>query len=213
MKKHVFLEIILALVIVGVSYWNVSQQNDLVAYKEVILRLKEDQEELQRNEETLIYENERLTDRAAAATKAWKELQQSINQSGTDVDMNGEFVSVVTKLFEANLNFTPETYGKRKQEVSAYLSEELNKEYFGQKRKTYQDANGTTSRLDSLDVYAKAVQGNVLEGLAMVTHSSKQSGQEWTTGMNIFKVTYDTKMKKVTEIENLGSGYVGGQNE
>lgn len=207
MKKIGWLGIVL--LFLGVGFWNVKLQQETVTLQKSVTTLKAQKQESQDKEEKLLYENERLSGDAAASSEALKKFRESVSNSGSDVDLNSEYIDVVNKVFQANLNFTPKNYGDRKKEVASYLSDDLNKEYFGQGRKTYQDANGTTSKLESLEIYPKGLQDLQLEGLAVVYHKSKQNSQEWVKGMNIFKVVYDSETKKVTEIVNLGSGYAG----
>lgn len=209
MKKHILVETLLVLVIIGVSFLNVNLNQETVNLRKSIAAQKEKQKDLSEKEDELLYENERLSEKAETSTKSLKEVQKKIANTGADVNLNLEFKQVVTKLFEANLNFTPKNYKERKKEVSSYLSEELNKNYFGHGRNTYQDANTTTSQLDSIEVYPRGLQGNELEGLIVVYHKSKKIDQNWIKGMNIFKVMYDSESKKVTQIINLGSGYSG----
>lgn len=213
MKKHFLIELLLVLVILGVSFWNVKQQQETVALRESTTSLKEQRNEYREKEEELLYENERLAGEASASSEALKKLQQKHANSGANVDLNSEYIQVVTKVYEANLNFNPKNYADRKKEVSLYLSNELNKEYFGQGRNTYQDSNGTTSQLESIEVYPKGLQSGELEGLAVVYHKSKKSSQDWNKGMNIFKVAYDSDLKKITKIVNLGSGYAGDKTK
>lgn len=160
-------------------------------------------------EQELSSEVDQLKNQLANSSETLKKIQKQRTDTATNADLIGEYVLTVTKLYEANLNFTPETYKHCKEEVTNYLSEELVKEYFGQKRNTYQEANGMTSKLISLEVYPKVEKQDEIEGLAVAYHQSKMNGEDWISGMNIFKVTYDRNMKKVTKIKNLGSGYVG----
>lgn len=209
MAKHRLIELTLVLVILGVSVWNVKQQQETVYLREAIEALDEDRKELQVKKEELINENDQLTKQVAASSKSLKELQKQITNSGADTDENTEFINIVTQLFEANLNFSPENYENRKQEVSGYLSDELKKEYFGQNRKTYQDGNGTSSKLESIDFYLKDIQNRQIKGLVVVYYKSKRDRRDWTKGMNIYNVTYDFLSKKIVKIINLGSGYTG----
>lgn len=206
MKKHVLIELVLIVVIFGISFWNVKQQQEIVSLRNAIVVLDEDKIELQVKEEEWTNKNNQLTKQLAAASKSLGEFQDQNKISGADTDANIEFINIVTKLFEANLNFTPENYEDRKQEVSCYLSDDLKKEYFGNNRETYQDANGTTSKLESLEVYFKGEQNDVLEGLGIVQHKNKLSGQDWVKEMNIFKVLYNIKLKKIVKIINFGRG-------
>ena len=207
MKKHVLIELVLFVVIFGISFWNVKQQQEMVALREAIAVLDEDKKELQVKEEELINENDQLTKQATTSSKSLKEFQSQNNNSGADTVVNAEFINTVTKLFEANLNFTPENYEDRKNEVSGYLSDELKKEYFGQNRKSYQDASNTFSRLESLEVYPRAVKNKEFDGLVVIKYKSKKKNQDWVKGMNIFKITYAIELKKVIRIINLGSSY------
>lgn len=209
MKENFSGKLVLFLIIIGVSFWNFRLQHDKVSLRNTMEVLKEDKNDLEDRESDLNYENERLTKQAAASNKSLKQFQQKYANAGTNINLNTEFISIITKLFEANLNFTPETFKNRKKEVSGYLSEELSKEYFGENRKTYQESNGTTSMLESLEVYSNGLQNTELEGIVIVYHKSRQSGQEWNKGMNIFKVTFNSETKKVIEIENIGSGFSG----
>ncbi|EOH72108.1 hypothetical protein [Enterococcus malodoratus] len=211
MRKHKFIDLFLILVILAISFWNVTQQQEKVSLKESVAALNEKNKELVDKEKDLHHENERLSKQAEESSESLKKIQRQCINSGVDVDLNTDFINIVTKLFEANLNFTPKNYEDRKQEVSGYLSDELNKEYFGQKRNTYQDANGTISQLESLEVYTKGVQEGIIEGLVIVHHRSKQNGEIWTNGMNIFKVFYSNEFEKFVKIENLGSRYLENQ--
>lgn len=207
MKKKGLTELVLVLFVLGVSFWNVKQQQETLSLREAISVLDEDKKELKLKEEELIKENDQLTKQVASLSKSLKEFQKQKNNSGADTDVNTEFINIVTKLFKTNLNFTPENYDDRKHEVSGYLSEELIKEYFGQSRNTYQDANDTISQLIYLEVYSKGIRENDIEGIVVAYHKSKRSNQNWINGMNIFKVTYDSDSKKVIKIINLGTGY------
>ena len=205
MKKHMMIELVLVILFGVMSFFNIQQQQETVSQKEAIATIKKENKEYKTKEQQLLSENERLSDQVTTASNSLKKVQQKYVNSGTDADLNSEFIDVVTKLFEANLNFTPENYEDRKKEVSNYLSEELNKEYFGQSRNTYQDANGTFSKLESLEVYPKGMQSNKAEGLVVVYYKSKQNKQNWIKGMNTFKVMFDVDKKKVISILKLGS--------
>lgn len=207
MAKHRLIELALVLVIIGVSFWNVKQQQEAVSLRESVVALNEDNKELVAKEEKLIYENKNLVKQVTAASDSLKIIQKQYTNSGQNNDLTTEFVNFVSRLFEVNLNFTPENYEDSKQKVSSYLSDELNKEYFGQSRNTYQDANDTFSKLESVEVYPKSVQNDEMNGLVVVYHKSKKSDQDWIKGMNIFEVSYSIELKKVTKIINLGNGY------
>lgn len=213
MAKHRLIELTLVLVIMGVSFWNVKLQQETLSLKEAVVALDEEKKELRVKEEELINENDQLTKQVAASSKALKEFQKQNSNSEVNTDVNTEFINTVTNLFEANLNFTPKNYEDRKQEVSGYLSEELKQEYFGQKRKTYQDANGMTSKLESLEIYSKRVGSDELEGIVVTYYKSKKDVQNWIPGMNIFKVMYDSESKQVTKIISLGNGYINGREK
>lgn len=204
-EKHIMIELVLVILFGVVSFWNVTKHQDTVSLRETAATLKKENKEYKTKRQQLLSENERLSDQATTTSESLKRVQQKYANSGTDTDLNSEFTDAVTKVFAANLNFTPENYKERKKEVSSYLSDDLNKEYFGQKRNTYQDANGTTSRLESLEVYPKEIQKDHLEGLLVVGFKSKQRGQEWTAQENIFKVIYNIETKKIEEILNLGN--------
>lgn len=207
MTKHRLFELTLVLVIMGVSFWNVKQQQETVSLKEAIVALDEDKKELQVKKEELINENDQLTKQIVASSKTLKEFQNQNSSVKVDTDVNTEFINIITKLFEANLNFTPENYKDKKQEVSGYLSDELKKEYFGQKRRTYQDLNNTFSRIESLEVYPRAVGNNELDGLVVAQYKSKKNNRDWVKGNNIFKISYAVDSKKIIRISNLGSNY------
>lgn len=211
MKKNGWLVTIL--IVFGVIFCNVHLQQETVMLQKSVVHLKEQEQEFLDKEEKLLYENERLSDKVATSSDALKKYEKTVSNSISDVDLNSEYIDVVTKIYQANLNFTPKDYGDRKKEVASYLSDDLNKEYFGQGRKTYQDANGVTSVLESLEIYPKGLQDTQMDGLVVAYHKSKQGGQEWVRGMNIFKVTYDSEIRKVIKIVNLGSGYVGDRKK
>lgn len=208
MKKHLFIELILVLAFFYVSFWNVKQQNEKVSLSETVETLQEKQKRLKHKESTLLKKYNSLTEEVATNNKSLKKENQ---KSRPDIDSKKaiyeQFVTVITKLFEANLDFTPKNYEDRKKEVSMYLSDELKEDYFGQNRKTYQDANMTFSMLEMLEIYCKEIQENELEGIIVVYHKNKKNEQDWIEGMNIFKVKYSYKSNKVTSIINLGSGY------
>lgn len=205
MKKNVLIETILILTIAGISFWNIQQQQENVSLRKSEAVQEERQKALKKRQEELQQENDRLSKNVTAFSEELNKTQK--DETNTGVDLNSEFINVVTKLFEANINFTPENYADRKKEVSSYLSEELHKEYFGKERITYQDANKTTSQLISLEIYSKELQNNDLEGLVVVFHRSKQINHGWIKGMNIFKVSYRSETRKFVRITNLGSGY------
>lgn len=207
MKKHILIELVLVIAVLSLSFWNVTQQEETVSLRGAVTTLSKDKKGLKDKGENLKNENERLSDQAASSSESLKKLQKEYANTGTNVNLNSEYNDVVTKLFEANLNFTPENYEQRKEQVSNYLSEDLKKEYFGKNRKTYQDMNGTSSKLKSLEVYPKGLQNKEIEGVVIAYYASKQEGQEWTKGMTIFKVHYNFNSKKVMDIVNLGNGY------
>jgi len=209
MKKQAILLVILLIITVGISYWNVEQQQTIVSLRETSSILKRENKKVKSEEQERSSEVDQLKNQLTASSETLKKLQKQRAGVATDADLIEEYVLTVTKLYEANLNFTPETYKQCKEEVTNYLSEELVKEYFGQKRNTYQESNGMTSKLISLEVYPKVEKHDEIEGLAVAYHQSKMSGEDWISGMNIFKVTYDRNTKKVTKIKNLGSGYGG----
>lgn len=209
MKKHLLIELVLVIAVLSLSFWNVTQQEETVSLRGTVTTLSKDKKGLKDRGENLKKENERLSDQTASSSESLKKLRKEYANSGINVDLNSEYKDVVTKLFEANLNFTPENYVDRKKEVSSYLSQELNKEYFDEERKTYQDGNGTSSQLESLEIYPKGIQDNKLKGLVVVYHKNKASGQNWNKSMNIFKVTYDKGSEKIIQIINLGNGYSG----
>lgn len=206
MKKHIFIEAILMIAILGISFWNIQQQQENVSLRKSEAVQEEKQKELKQRQEELLQENEHLSAEAESSSETLKRVRNEVS-SGVDVDSNSEFINVVTKLFEANLNFTPENYADKKKEVASYLSEELNKEYFGQNRNTYQDANDTTSRLESLEVYSNLSQSHEVEGIVVVYYRSTQNEHSSKKGMNIFRILCDIEYQKVVKIENLGSGY------
>jgi len=205
MKKHLLVELVLIIILLGIGFWNVKQQQETISLREETDILKEEQKSLLEEKEELFSENERLSDQAVASSESLKKFQQECTNKEITIDLNAEFTDVVTKLFEANLNFTPENFDERKKEVSNYLSEELSKEYFGQKRNTYQDANDTLSKLESLYIYFNGSQSKNSEGLIVVHYKNKKNGQEWRKARNIFKIKYNRESKKVIEIVNLGS--------
>lgn len=209
MRKHVLIELGLVLVIIGVCFWNVKQQHETLFLRESIVVLNEEKKELKVKEEELLDENNQLSEQVVTYSKFLKKHQNKNLDIGMDTEFSKEFINIVTKLFEANLNFTPENFEERKQEVSGYLSDDLKEEYFGQNRKTYQDANGTTSKLESLEIYSKEIRKNEFVGVIIVYHRNKQINKEWVSGMNIFKIKYNIKTDKFTEIINLGKGYFG----
>lgn len=205
MKKNRIVELMLLIVILGIGYWNVKQQQKILYLRNSVESFVDVNKELKVKQNELISENDRLE----KVAESLKRFQKEIANTGIDIDLNDEFITFVSNLFEANLNFSPNNYSDRKKTVSGYLSDELVKEYFGQDRKTYQEFNHTTSKLESIEVYPKGVQNTKLSGLVVVYYKSKKVDQDWIKGMNIFKVTYDSHTKKVTEIENLGSGFFG----
>lgn len=209
MKKNQIVELMLLVVILGIGYWNVKQQQKILYLRNSVDSFIDDNKDLKAKKNELISENDRLKNVAKSYAETLKNFQKEIANTGVDVDLNDEFITFVSKLFEANLNFSPNNYSDRKKTVSDCLSDELIKEYFGQGRNTYQESNHTTSKLESIEIYSKGVQNTKLSGLVVVYYKSKQVDQDWTKGMNIFKVTYDSHIKKVTEIDNLGSGYSG----
>lgn len=209
MKSHLLVKVILAIVIFGFVFLNLQQQRENVSLSKSLAVQKEKHKEHTEREEELRKENERLSKKITTYSKSLKKNQEVETNDGVDSELNAEFVDIVSKLFETNLNFTPENFIDKKKEVAEYLSEELKQNFFGQGRNTYQDANSTTSRLESLKVYLKKLQNNELEGLIVAKHKSKQLGQDWKKGLNFFKVEYDITNKKVTKIENIGGGYPG----
>lgn len=209
MKSHLLVKVILAIVIFGFVFLNLQQQRENVSLSKSLAVQKEKHKEHTEREEELRKENERLSKKITTYSKSLKKNQEVETNDGVDSELNAEFVDIVSKLFETNLNFTPENFIDKKKEVAEYLSEELKQNFFGQGRNTYQDANSTTSRLESLEVYLKKLQNNELEGLIVAKHKSKQLGQDWKKGLNFFKVEYDITNKKVTKIENIGGGYPG----
>lgn len=207
MTKHRLIELTLALIILGVSFWNVKQQQETVSLRDSIVRINDTTKELRDKNKVLINENDHLLKQKKASSESLKKFQQKYIISEINTDLRTEFMNIITKLFEANLNFTPENYSDRKQEVTDYLTEELNKKYFGQDRRTYQETNDTISQLEYLEVYPKLLENNEISGLVIASYKSKKYGQDWIRGMNIFKVQYNDEIKKISKIINLGNGY------
>lgn len=210
MKKHILVESILILTISAVSFWNTQMQHENVSLRESVAVQEEKCKKFKQRQEQLLQENEHLSAEAVKCSESLMKMQKvdAEAKTGADGNSNSEFINVVIKLFEANLNFNPENYADKKKEVASYLSEELNKEYFGQKRSTYQDANGTSSKLESLEVYTKKMNNNYLKGVAVVNYKSKLISQGWTNSKNIFELSYDLKTKKISKIFNLRSVYL-----
>ncbi|MGL9814013.1 hypothetical protein [Enterococcus sp. DIV0098] len=198
---------ILVMAILGISFWNIRQQQENVSLRKLIAVQEEKRIAYEKEEKKLRKENENLSEEVVVYSESLKKVQKVEENTRVDSDLNTEFINVVTKLFEANLNFTPENYADKKKEVAFYLTEELNKEYFGQKRNTYQDANGTSSQLELLEVYLKAIQDSKTEGLAVAYYKSKNNNQYWNRRMNIFKISYNSEVNKITNIINLGNGF------
>ena len=201
------IEIIMFLMLLGIIFFAINQHHEKVTLSESLIIQKEKQKKLKENLGELLHENLRLSKETVTSSELLNRMQKEAINTVTGEEVNSEYIGVVKKLFGANLNFTPKNYEDRKKEVSSYLSDELNKKYFGQRRNTYQDANGTTSQLLSLEAYTKNIQEKNIEGLVIVNYKSKQDNKEWVKGVNIFKVTYDKESKKIIKIYNLGSGY------
>lgn len=60
-----------------------------------------------------------------------------------------------------------------------------------------------------LEVYQKGIENNKVEGVVVVYHRNKKIGLSWKSGMNLFKVAYNTETKKIVEILNLGNSFIG----
>lgn len=174
-------------------------------------------------------ENEQRTKQLATVEQKQRAVQDAYNQAKLDVEAlkttladvqtkennpDGEYDAKkayqdqVNDLFTTLFNYTPDNFSARKERGKAFLSEELMKDYFSNKQ-TYSDANGVTSQLKEIKIFTQTVQGTELNGLVMVKYESKVDGSSWTKGMNLFEVTYDPPTKKVTKIQNLGSGFTG----
>lgn len=206
MKKHVLIKIILVLVILGVSFWNFQQQHENLSLKESVEVQEKSRIVFKEREKELQQENELLKEEIKVSSEALKKMREGRGNIEVDEKNDLEFIDVVTKLFEANLNFTPKNFIDKKKEVSSYLSDELKKSYFGQDRNTYQDANGVTSKLESLEIYPKREQKINVDGVVVCFYLSKMDNQVWNKDTIIFRVTYNSESKKVTRITNLGRG-------
>lgn len=205
MKKSILTKVVLALIILGVSFWNIKQQQEALVLRETVSTLKKDHIVLEDKKRELLSENEQLSYQAKNTKNLLEKVQNEVSSPGSKLQLNSNYIDIVTKLFEANLNFTPENFEDKKQEVLQYLSDELKKKYFGQNRKTYQDSNGTSSQLKSLKIFPKESQDKELEGLIVVCYKNKTKFRDWVNGSSIFKVTYSTEFNEILEIINLGS--------
>lgn len=209
MKKHILIELVLVSIIFGFCFWNVNRQQENIDLLRTIENLREKQKEQKVVLEILKDENENLSNELDKFYASLKNKEQITTITDTDDNICVEYDLVVKKVFEGNLNFTPDDIENKKKEVSSYLSDELNTEYFGQERKTYQDANDTFSELVWLEVYQKGIENNKVEGVVVVYHRNKKIGLSWKSGMNLFKVAYNTETKKIVEILNLGNSFIG----
>lgn len=207
MRKYNLIILALILIILGISFWNVTYQQEVFSLKKRAVTLSENNKKLTETNEYLVAEKEQLESQVTVYSQSLKKLKKRCISSKVDIDLNETFVKKVNKLFEASLNFTPENYKDRKQEITDYLSEELRIDYFGQNRSTYQEANDTFSKLESLEVYPNVAKNNTLDGLVVIHYKSKKTGCSWVNGMNIFKVKFDNESNKFVDIINLGNSF------
>lgn len=207
MKKNFFIEALLILTVLVFSFMSIHLLQEKKLLIETVVIHEKKQKALNKRVEELKNEKECLLGNLADASEAKRKVQKVDSITGVDSDLNTKFNDLITKLFEANLNFTPENFADKKKEVASYLTKELNNEYFGKERNTYQDVNETSSMLEKIEIYHKMMNDEQIEGLIIVYYKSKRSGHEWTEGMNIFKINYKSDVNKVSEISNLGSTF------
>lgn len=134
MKKHILIELVLVSIIFGFCFWNVNRQQENIDLLRTIENLREKQKEQKVVLEILKDENENLSNELDKFYASLKNKEQITTITDTDDNICVEYDLVVKKVFEANLNFTPDDIENKKKEVSSYLSDELNTEYFGQER-------------------------------------------------------------------------------
>lgn len=207
MKKNFFIEALLILTVLVFSFMSIHLLQEKKLLIETVVIHEKKQKALNKRVEELKNEKECLLGNLADSSEAKRKVQKVDSITGVNSDLNTRFNDLITKLFEANLNFTPENFADKKKEVASYLTKELNNEYFGKERNTYQDVNETTSMLEKIEIYHKMMNDEQIEGLVIVYYKSKRSGHEWTEGMNIFKINYKSDVNKVSEISNLGSTF------
>lgn len=207
MKKHRLVVLSLIIILIGIIFLNIHQHKEIISFRNITSTLYEEQTILKNKNEELFDQNNRLEEQVKHSSESLKEMKKKYENSGIRSDLKSEYIDIVNKLFDANLNFTPKTIKNKKKEVSKYLTDELDKVYFGQNRKTYQDVNGTYSKLKSIEIYLKEPQEKEIEGLVVICFVSKQGQGEWSKKSSIFKVYYDSESKKIADIINLGTVY------
>lgn len=193
-------------VLLGISmYINFTQYQELNHNKTTIQQMAQS------------VKNKRTTDRSEK--KETSELENQIDTLKTEnnwlknndkdtKETTQAFQETTENLFKALTDFDADTYEQRKAAAEPYLSADLLKLYFSD-TPNRGDSNQTDSRLVEVTLYSQAIQGEHMKGLVVSRYESRVNSSNWTKGLTLFEVEYDTQSKKITKIQNLGSGYTG----
>lgn len=130
-------------------------------------------------------------------------LNASMNNKGNSASQIA-FNEVSKNFMKAMFDFSPNSYKERKEKLTPLISDELLNQYFP-KNGHYGDSNGVTSKVDELNIYAQAVQGENMNGIAVITFESKSGDSAFTKQTEIYQLTMDTKTNKLIKVQDLGS--------
>lgn len=133
-------------------------------------------------------------------------LNQSLNNKGKSASETA-FNNVSQQFIKAMFSFNPNSYEERKAKIEPLVSDQLMKQYFPKGH--YGDANGVTSRVDQAKVYEEALQGDKMNGLAVITFESKSGDNDFQKQTVVYQLTMDTKTNKLTKVQDLGTVTTG----
>lgn len=205
----------LAILFVGVSTISIFEARAIKAYKLETKNLEIKKRKVQTLNSTNQKLNDQLSNLQVKYNDAEKKLEQSqVNQNNNVESPNyHEFTDITKKAFTGLYEFNPKNFKQRKQILTPFLSENLINQYFNDSDSNVGDANGTTSKVDSLDIYTKAVQGTSIDGLVVVNYQSKIGDQKFSKSTDMYQITYNTETKKIETIQKLGTGMKGDNIE
>lgn len=209
MKKRFIYVCVGGLVLLGISsaFFLIHEKQQLNTKEEKLTIATNKFQEEKKEQEALVTslkeQLQQVENEVTALKKANEELKNNDSTEKGNIQL---FQKTVTEAFGVLFNYEPDSFQERKNNCAPYLSEKLMKQYF-KEGVSYGDSNGVSSELEKCSVYLKSTQKATIQGLVAVTYRNKIGSSSWNNAMNIFEVTFDPALKKITFMQNLGSSF------
>lgn len=192
------------LVSLGSLTWGIAEFHEIKKIEGQYINLKKRYEKLDQKRARL---NGEVIDAKEKEQEALDSAQTVVNNSADNKDQQSANIKMkqdITTAFKGLYNYTPDTFNQRAAKVKNILSDKLNQQYFGNTDAKYGDSSNVSSRLEHLDIYTKTVQGAKMQAMVSADYSSKyDSSRNWNTGHSMYKVTYNSQMKKIEQIQQI----------